>query len=79
VTLRTAEAIARPRPAGFVAGLQAGWDALRASTTAVLTVLGAALPIVLTLVVFAAPLGLVARRRFQGRPAAPAPPPAASP
>ena len=77
VTLRTPEAVARPEPAGFLAGLRQGWDALRSSTVLVLTVLGAVLPIAITLAVIAVPLALLARRRLRNRPASPAPPPAA--
>ena len=54
---------------GFVAGLQAGWDAFTAAMVGALTVLGAVLPFLIVLV----PLGLLirwwVRRRSPKRPA----------
>jgi Domain of unknown function (DUF4349) len=56
VTLRTPEAVAAakgPKDAGFLPGLRGGWHALAATTSVVLTVLGALLPIGLTLLLIA--------------------------
>ncbi|GAB3280567.1 DUF4349 domain-containing protein [Kineosporia babensis] len=52
---------------GFLAGLGAGWDALKAGTVAVLTVVGVLLPIGLALAVILVPAWFVYRRL---RPAA---------
>jgi uncharacterized membrane protein len=62
--------------AGFLAGLGAGWTALKAGTTAVLTVLGAVLPLAVALGLIGVPAALI-RRRYQAYTAAPTPPPAA--
>jgi hypothetical protein len=59
--------------AGFLAGLDSGWDALSASTVVVLTVLGALLPFGIVLVLVGFPVWLLARRL---RPRAPAGAPA---
>lgn len=58
---------------GFVAGLAAGWDALRGSTVAVLTAVGAVLPFLLVLALLGVPAWLVGRRlaRSPGRSGAP--------
>lgn len=50
-------------PAGFVSGLRSGVDALAASVTVVLTVLGAVLPFAFLLGALGGPLWLVVRRR----------------
>jgi hypothetical protein len=65
---------------GFLAGFAAGWDAVKASTTVLLTVLGAVFPFALLLALVGVPL-LVWRRSSAGRrgTAAPAPAPAAAP
>ena len=60
---------------GFLAGLGDGWSALKASTVALLTVVGAALPFAVALAVIGVPLWLVVRRR---RPIAPPAAPAES-
>jgi hypothetical protein len=49
---------------GFVAGLAAGWTALKGSTVAVLTVLGAVLPFATMLALLGVPAWLVVRRRL---------------
>ncbi len=54
--------------AGFVSGLEAGWDALGTATTGVLTVTGALLPFAVLLLVLGAPALLVLRRRQRGGP-----------
>ncbi|CAM3675517.1 DUF4349 domain-containing protein [Nocardioides zeicaulis] len=51
------------RPAGFVAGLRGGLDALGAATVGVLTALGALLPFAVVLALLGAPVWLVVRRR----------------
>jgi hypothetical protein len=54
---------------GFLKGFQAGWDALVASTTVVLTILGALLPIAIVLALVGVPLWLLVRRfRPEPRP-----------
>lgn len=55
---------------GFVAGLSAGWRALRDATGAVLTALGAALPFLIVIVILAG-LGYAGWRRFAKRGARP--------
>jgi hypothetical protein len=73
VNLRSAEAVAQaPEEAGFLAGLDSGWTALKASTTVVLTVLGAVLPIAVVIVVIGIPVYLL-RRRFVSQAPAPGP------
>jgi uncharacterized protein DUF4349 len=77
VTLRATGAAAdEPEEAGFLTGLDNGWTALKASTTVVLTVLGALLPVGLVLAVIGIPIYLV-RRRLQ--PATPNQAPPAGP
>jgi hypothetical protein len=49
---------------GFVAGLASGWTALKGSTVAILTVLGAVLPFATMLAVLGVPTWLVVRRRL---------------
>jgi PIN domain nuclease of toxin-antitoxin system len=65
--LRTPEVAAQTVEAdddeGFLAGLEQGWDAVVASTTVVLTVLGALLPITVVLAVIGLPVFLLRRRR----------------
>lgn len=66
VLLRLPSAPARPpadSDSGFLAGLRAGWEAVQASTTVVLTVLGAILPFAVVVVVFGGPAWLLIRRR----------------
>lgn len=48
---------------GFLAGLGAGWDALKALTTGVTTVVGTALPFAALLLLVGAPTWLLLRRR----------------
>jgi Domain of unknown function (DUF4349) len=56
---------------GFLAGLSAGWRALKHATVAVLTALGAVLPFLIVLVILAA-AGLLVRRRIRaGRAGSP--------
>jgi hypothetical protein len=57
---------------GFVAGLGAGWRALKRATSAVLTALGAALPFLVVVFVLAG-LGYFGRRRLLRRKGGPAP------
>ena len=60
--------------AGFVAGLDAGWDALRSAGTALATVVGALLPFAVLLVVLGIPTWLLLRplmrRRAPNQPVA---------
>jgi hypothetical protein len=62
---RTAAA-GREHHSGFLAGLGAGWRALRHTTTAVLAALGAALPFLVVILVLGG-LGYEGRRRFTRR------------
>jgi hypothetical protein len=55
---------------GFVAGLAAGWRALRHATVAVLTALGAALPFLIVIAVLGG-IGYASRRRIVRRKAGP--------
>ncbi len=59
---------------GFLAGLEAGWDGLRGTTTAVLTAVGALLPFALVALILGVPVWLLVRRmrRTSMAPAAPA-------
>jgi len=79
VDLRTAAAVV-PAPEqkrnAFLQGLDSGWQALVASMTVVLTVLGALLPLAIVLVLAGGPVLWVLRRR---RRQAPPPAPATSP
>jgi len=72
VTLRTPEAkVADPvEDNGFVAGLKSGWRAVLASTTLVLTVLGALLPLLIAGALIGVPAYLLIRRRARARAAA---------
>ena len=72
VTLRTPEAkVADPvEDNGFVAGLKSGWRAVLASTTLVLTVLGALLPLLIAGALIGVPAYLLIRRRTRARAAA---------
>jgi hypothetical protein len=74
---RPAAAHARPASddAGFLAGLSAGWDALRGFGTGVATVVGALLPWTPVALLIGIPVWLVVRRsrRTPGEPAGPAP------
>ena len=49
---------------GFLAGLDDGWNALKASTAVLLTVVGAVLPFAAVLALFGVPLWFVVRRRL---------------
>ena len=49
---------------GFVAGLTAGWTAMKGATVAMLTVLGAVLPFATMLALVGVPLWVVVRRRL---------------
>ncbi len=70
---RTAAGGRQQHHSGFLAGLGAGWRALRHTTTAVLAALGAALPFLVVILALGG-LGYAGRRRFSrrrgGRPAA---------
>lgn len=61
---------------GFVSGLKSGWQALKTSTVALVTILGAVLPFALATLLVAVPLWVWVRRRRPGSdaPAAPVPP-----
>jgi len=86
VTLRSPGAAAEePDEAGFLTGLDGGWTALKASTTVVLTVLGALLPIGVVIAVIGIPAYYL-RRWLRARSpeqipaaAAPGPDPAPAP
>lgn len=69
-------AVDEPEEAGFLTGLDGGWTALKASTTVVLTVLGALLPVSVVIVVLGIPAYLV-RRRLKPQTPEQIPPPAA--
>jgi hypothetical protein len=64
--------------AGFLSGLGDGWSALKTSTTAVLTVVGALLPIAVVLGLIAVPAILI-RRRYRAYTAPTTQPPATEP
>lgn len=55
-----------PEPTGFLAGLSAGWRALKAFTVGVLTVVGAMLPFLVVIALIGAPIVWFARRRRAG-------------
>ena len=77
-TLTTPGAPVPVRPApGFLSGLRSGWHALAVSTVAVLTVLGAVLPILVVLIAIGVPAYLLLRRFRPRRAAVAAPAPAA--
>ncbi len=61
---------------GFLAGLESGWNSLKAATVLLLTAVGAVLPFSVTLLLLGVPLWLVVRRRRTLRVAAPAVAPA---
>jgi Domain of unknown function (DUF4349) len=66
VDLRTKEAAAavtQQQPNAFLDGLRSGWNAVTASTTVILTVLGAVLPVAVVLGVLGAPVLWWSRRR----------------
>jgi Domain of unknown function (DUF4349) len=69
VTLRTpaAVAVAQQSTPGFVSGLQNGWRAVVISTTVVLVLLGAAVPVLIAIGLFGAPVYLLIRRRARRR------------
>jgi hypothetical protein len=56
-----------PEEAGFLAGLDDGWDALRSFGTAVATLSGRLLPFIAVLVLLGAPVWLVLRRTRRSR------------
>ncbi len=64
---------------GFLAGLGAGWDGLRATVVAVLTVVGAVLPFAVLALVVGLPVWLLARRLRHSTVALPAREPDAAP
>jgi hypothetical protein len=77
VTLRSIGAVPEePDEAGFMAGFDNGWDALKSSTTVVLTVLGAVLPVGVVIALIGIPAYLL-RRRWHPRTAESAPAPEA--
>ena len=83
VDLRTAAAVVAPQEEkqqqnAFLDGLNSGWEALVASMTVILTVLGALLPLAIVLVLVGGPVLWVLRRRRRPVPP-PAPAPAPSP
>ncbi len=61
----------KPAQHGFVAGLAAGWRALKRATSAVLTALGAALPFLVVIAVLGG-IGYAGWRRFRRRKPGPA-------
>lgn len=63
--------------AGFLSGLEAGWDGLTSATTAALTVVGAVLPFAVVLLVLGSPVLVLLRRRRRGVLPTPAPAPPA--
>nr|MDQ4008587.1 DUF4349 domain-containing protein [Actinomycetota bacterium] len=63
-------------PAGFLAGLHTGWDALVGLVTVLLTVLGVLLPLLVVLVPVGALVWWAVRRVARRRPLQPAQPPA---
>jgi hypothetical protein len=81
VDLRTPAAIPVTKPAPeanpFLKGLRAGWDAVAASTTVVVTVLGAVLPVAVVAALFGVPVLWVLRRRRTARVTPPADAPGA--
>jgi hypothetical protein len=60
---------AEPEEAGFVAGLQRGWDALGGAATVLATGLGAVLPFLVVLLLLGAPLWLLVRSLLRRRQA----------
>jgi hypothetical protein len=79
VILRTPDAVViEADEAGFLVGLKGGWTALKVSTTAVVTVLGAVLPIAVVLAAIGIPAYLI-RRRLSHPPTAPRPEPGPDP
>ena len=75
IDLRTPSVVPPPpsRPNAFLDGLGSGWHAVTASTTVVLTVLGALLPIAVVAAVLGVPVLWWLRRRRGIRPLAPPP------
>jgi hypothetical protein len=70
VTL-TRVAVVEPAPVpetGFIAGLKAGWHALKVFGVALLTVVGALLPFLVVLALITAPVVWLVRRRRAARP-----------
>ncbi|HST83498.1 MAG TPA: DUF4349 domain-containing protein [Kineosporiaceae bacterium] len=70
--------VEEPDEAGFMAGFDNGWDALKSSTTVVLTVLGAVLPVGVVIALIGIPAYLL-RRRWHSPAAEPVSAPAAAP
>jgi hypothetical protein len=67
------------RPArGFLAGLDGGWTAMKGAVVVLLTVLGAALPFAVVLLLLGVPPWLVVRRRLGAGPVSAGTPPARS-
>jgi len=76
VTL-TRVAVVEPNPVpetGFIAGLKAGWHALKVFGVALLTVVGALLPFLAVLALIGVPVVWLVRRRRAARPKVPAEP-----
>ncbi|MCW2836925.1 MAG: hypothetical protein JWQ15_1039 [Marmoricola sp.] len=63
---------------GFLAGLDGGWTAMKGAVVVLLTVLGAALPFAVVLLLLGVPLWLVVRRRLGAGPVSAGTPPARS-
>jgi hypothetical protein len=63
---------------GFLAGLDGGWSAMKGAVVVLLTVLGAALPFAVVLLLLGVPLWLVVRRRLGAGPVSAGTPPARS-
>lgn len=66
------------RDDGFLAGLEAGWNALAGSAVVVLTIVGAVIPFAVVLALVGVPLWLLVRR-LAARRTAPTPPAPAAP
>jgi hypothetical protein len=77
VTLHAPGAAAEVQEAGFLAGFDEGWTALKASTTVILTVLGALLPVGIVLGLIGLPFYFARRRARANAPEQT--PPAATP
>jgi hypothetical protein len=73
VTLTTGDAAPEPENEGFVAGLKDSWHAVQRSTTVLLTVIGALLPVAVALAVLGWPAYLLTRRVLGARKARTAP------
>jgi hypothetical protein len=71
---RTTEPQKDDGDAGFLSGLERGWDGLVATTVGLVTLLGLLLPFALVIALLGVPLWLVLRTQRRRRPAAPADP-----